>query len=171
MTRVAYSVPPVLLNCFEAYRRCVIGNRLSLLGLLRTRFEAAVEGDAKLYFRNNYPHYWLTSWNIAPSEAALTHLRHHTLTDLKMSMIPDTLSDLLAPLLAFVRSPFQAGYSTGQTKSRCKILFPNCCNIPEAKDMSPVRHTISCAHLASFALPKWTQSETCSTTYLAISVK
>lgn len=106
-TSVAYPVQAVLLSCFITLKRWIVESEPILKGFLPTTFETSVESDAELHFMTNSVHYWVISSDEAPLEAALTPLEHINLAALKMFLIREALSDLLASTHASGRTPFQ----------------------------------------------------------------
>lgn len=70
----------------------------------------------------------------------MTPLKHHNIGELKLSLIHDTTSDLLAPLHANGRTSFQARHSKNQMPSCFLILILYCFNIPEPKGISGAKN-------------------------------
>lgn len=70
-------------------------------------------------------------------------LRHGNLRPLKMPLIHDATSKLLAPLHVVQWTPFQMGCTTGQTHYYFPVVISFRTEIPEAKDMSAIRNGIA----------------------------
>jgi len=133
---VAYPVHLVLLNASPSFRRWLIDNGHTLLGFLPAEFhndDIQVE-DLEEESRK------VGASNVIELNDYIRHTTEQSGRVLKLEMLHKCMGRILQPLLQSHLTGFRVENSTGSTWTCFPLFTSYCCDIPEAKDMSCVKH-------------------------------
>jgi len=133
---VAYPVHIVLLNAKPWFRRWLIDNGHTLVGFLPVEFQGEDGGfdeDDDEVDRDG-------TGNVVELDDFISHTSEQSGRILKLEMLHKSMERLMQPLLRLVQSGFEVQDNSRHVWNCFPLLSSYCCDIPEAKDMSCVKH-------------------------------
>jgi len=133
---VAYPVHVVLLNATPSFRRWLIDNGHTLVGFLPVEFlpdDTYGDGDDEYCDADG-------DVSVVQLDDFITHTSNKTGRLLKLEMLHKSMKKILEPLRALLDRGFSVKDKSGHVWNCFPKMVSYCCDIPEAKDMSGVKH-------------------------------
>lgn len=137
---VAYPVHVVWLNFTARQRRYLIDHGYTLVGFLPVGSEEGetVHGDSGI--EESVSVYGFTLSEVVPLESFIPHTSSMNGRRERMSLLRRAIRSLLEPLEKSFERGFDIFLKSGEARRCFPIVVSYCCDIPEAKDVSAIRH-------------------------------